>query len=145
MSISNAVSVSRRTLTDLDHVRISNLLQRQRRDTGASAAEDLPLDELLDNADVVPARQVSPDVVTMYSQVLVQDVESGQRSEITVCYPPDAEPGSGFVSVLSPVGSGLLGLRVGNTARWSSPTGAQKTAEILAILFQPESSNDFTT
>jgi regulator of nucleoside diphosphate kinase len=47
------------------------------------------------------------------------------------------------VSVLSPVGSALLGLRVGSIARWSTPAGDEKAAEILAILFQPESSGDY--
>jgi regulator of nucleoside diphosphate kinase len=47
------------------------------------------------------------------------------------------------VSVLSPVGSALLGMRVGSIARWSTPAGDEKAAEILAILFQPESSGDY--
>ena len=59
--------------------------------------------------------------------------------------PADAEPLAGFVSVLSPIGSALLGLRVGSVARWASPTGDEMAAEILAILFQPEASGDYTT
>ena len=50
---------------------------------------------------------------------------------------------SGFVSVLSPVGASLLGLRVGNVARWSTPAGDERAGEILAILFQPEASGDY--
>ena len=33
----------------------------------------------LDEASIVPSRQVSPDLVTMYSQVLVLDAATGQR------------------------------------------------------------------
>lgn len=79
----------------------------------------------------------------MYSQVLLQDTQTGQRTTLTLCCPADAEPAVGFVSVLSSVGSALFGLRVGSMARWSTPTGDQKAAEILAILFQPESSGDY--
>ena len=41
------------------------------------------------------------------------------------------------------LGSALLGMRVGSIARWSTPAGDEKAAEILAILFQPESSGDY--
>jgi regulator of nucleoside diphosphate kinase len=57
---------------------------------------------------------------------------------------PQPEPAKGFVSVLLPVGSSLLGLRVGSIAHWDTPTGDQKSAEILAILYQPESSGEHT-
>jgi regulator of nucleoside diphosphate kinase len=132
-----------RTLTELDHVRILNLVRRDARGDG-SLANGPVIEDLLDASAIVPSRQVSPDVVTMYSQVLLQDLQSSQRSTLTLCYPADAEPAAGFVSVLSPVGSALLGLRVGSVARWATPAGDQKAAEIVAILFQPEASGDYT-
>ena len=132
-----------RTLTELDHVRLLNLLRRDARGEGCSAQLQA-VEDMLDGSALVPSREVPPDVVTMYSQVLLQDVHTGQRSTLTLCYPADAEPAVGFVSVLSPVGSALLGLPVGSTARWSTPIGDQGGAEILAILFQPESSGDYS-
>jgi regulator of nucleoside diphosphate kinase len=131
-----------RTLTELDHVRLLNLLRREA-PAGGSPAPLRTLENVLDACALVPSREVAPDVVTMYSQVLLQDTRNGQRSTLTLCYPADAEPALGFVSVLSPVGSALLGLQVGTVARWSTPSGEEKTAEILAILFQPESSGDY--
>ena len=80
----------------------------------------------------------------MYSQVLLLDRASNDRSKVTLCYPPDAEPAGGFISVLSPLGWSLLGLRVGQLARWSTPSGSERTAEVLAILFQPEASGDYS-
>ncbi len=131
-----------RTLTELDHVRLLNLLRRDARGDG-SAQQARAIEDVLHTSALVPSRQVAPDVVTMHSQVLLQDTLTGQRNTLTLCYPADAEPALGFVSVLSPVGSALLGLRVGSVARWSGPAGDQKAAEILAILFQPESSGDY--
>jgi len=87
---------------------------------------------------------VPPDVVTMYSQVLLLDRASGERNKVTLCYPADAEPAEGFVSVLSPLGWSLLGLRAGQVARWSTPSGGERAAEVLAILFQPEASGDYS-
>lgn len=136
------VGIFERTLTELDHVRLLNLLRRDARGDG-SPAQPRTIEDVLDAASLVPSREVAPDVVTMYSQVLLQDIQTGQRNTLTLCYPADAEPALGFVSVLSPVGSALLGLRVGGTARWTGPAGDEKAAEILAILFQPESSGDY--
>jgi pimeloyl-ACP methyl ester carboxylesterase len=59
--------------------------------------------------------------------------------------PADAEPDAGFVSVLSPVGAALLGRRVGSRASWVTPDGRRHEAEIVAVLFQPEASGDYTT
>ena len=135
-----ATTTLERTLTELDHVRLTNLIHRT-----PDSAPPKALEDLLDNADLVPVREASPDLVTMYSQVLIEDVPGGERHKLTLCYPADAEPASGFVSVLSPVGAALLGQRVGATARWTLPNGAESAAEIVAVLFQPESTGDFTT
>ena len=136
------VSNLERTLTELAHVRLLNLLRRGARSDG-SPPQLRAIEDVLAAASLVPSREVEPDVVTMHSQVLLQDGETGQRSTLTLCYPADAEPALGFVSVLSPVGRALLGLRTGSTARWSGPAGDEKAAEILAVLFQPESSGDY--
>lgn len=132
-----------RTLTELDHVRLTHLLRRHKVDK--SPLEQAQLSEdTLDCASVVPAHEVSPDVVTMYSQVLLRDLATDQRSKLTLCYPEHADPRADFVSILSPVGWSLLGLTVGAVVRWVSPRGEQGAAELLAILFQPESSGDYT-
>ena len=130
-----------RTLTEIDHVRILNLVHRDRRSDG-SPTRRLAIAQVLDGCAIVPSLQTPRDVVTMYSQVLLQDLESGKRSKLTLCYPADAEPATGFVSVLSPVGVSLLGLRVGCVARWLTHAGAAREAELLAILFQPEAIGD---
>lgn len=131
-----------RTLTDLDHVRLLNLLRRVARGDG-SASPWRTIEDVLNASTLVPSRSVAPDVVTMRSRVLLQDMQTGERSTLTLCYPEQADPAAGMVSVLSPVGSALLGLRVGGVARWSGPSGHEKAAEVLAVLCQPESSGDY--
>ena len=132
-----------RTLTDLDHVRLRNLVLRDKR--GRSFPSHAPqIEDELDAYAIVPSRQVSPDIVTMNSQVLLLDRATGERNKLTLCYPADAELGAGFVSVLSPLGWSLLGLRVGCVARWPTRTGGEGAAEILAILFQPEACGDYS-
>jgi regulator of nucleoside diphosphate kinase len=72
------------------------------------------------------------------------DLDSSQALTLTLCYPADAEPARGFVSVLSPVGMSVLGLRVGDVARWRLPGGWEGTARVEAIEFQPEANGVFT-
>ncbi|NRF71175.1 nucleoside diphosphate kinase regulator [Aquincola sp. S2] len=131
--------LTERTLTDLDHARLKRLLAG----TPAGQATSAALRTAMDNADLVPARAVPPDVVTMYSRVRLVASTTSQPQVLTLCYPEDAEPAEGFVSVLSPVGSALLGLRVGSLAAWQTPSGQEVRARVSAILFQPEASGDF--
>ncbi len=131
-----------RTLTELDHTRVTRLLPRE-----VGSARGANIDELndtLDYADVVDAREVASDVVTMYSRVLLEDPATGQRQELTLCYPADADPAKGFVSVLSPVGASLLGLRVGAVASWQTPDGSTVQTRVVALVFQPEATGDYT-
>jgi len=132
-----------RILTELDHVRLAALRGRAARDR--SPAHEPGIDAVLDDARVVPSRDVDPDVVTMYSQVLLRVADDGTPRKLTLCYPEHAEPQDGFVSVLSPIGLGLLGQQVGATVYWASPDGTRRMAEVDAILFQPEASGDYTT
>jgi regulator of nucleoside diphosphate kinase len=124
-----------RTLTELDFARLSLK-------DGQLPAE---LERNFAFPHLVPSREIPADVITMYSQVEVVDLRSNRRQKLTICYPGDAEPNLGFISVLSPVGASLLGLSVGATAHWRTPNGDECTAEVAALLFQPEASGDYTT
>ncbi len=125
-----------RVVTELDFVRLTKL--------GSSGMPD-HLSDSLELAEQVPSPAVPADVITMYSQVQILEGGTSQPRTLTLCYPDDAEPAQGFISVLSPVGASLLGLRVGTQARWVTPQGDARTARVLAILFQPEASGDYTT
>jgi regulator of nucleoside diphosphate kinase len=125
-----------RKLTELDFARLTKV---------AAFGFEAELAELLSEAEVVNSREVPPDVVTMYAQVQIDDLETRRRQQLVICYPSDAEPHSGYISVLSPVGLALLGLQVGSIARWRTPGGQEKAAEVAAILFQPEATGDYVT
>lgn len=125
-----------RWLTELDFARISKLNQGHLPD---ALAEDLA------SADLIVSQEIAPDIVTMNSQVEIVHEGSALRQKFTLCYPADANAGAGLISVLSPVGSALLGRRLGDTVRWQMPQGEMRSARIVAVLFQPEATGDFTT
>jgi len=123
-----------RQLTELDAARLRKLL----------AAHPLPdLERLVDEAEVVPGPQVESRVVTMYTQFELEEA-GGSRRVIAICWPEDAEPASGFVSVLSPLGCAAIGLPSGAEVRWQAP-GGEARGRIADILFQPEASGDYLT
>jgi len=130
--------IESRVLSELDHVRIENLLARSGRH------DDDMLHALLADADIVSPQQMPAAVVSMYTQVTVEDPNDRTRRKLAVCYPEDADPGAGFVSVLSPVGTALLGGRRGETVEWSTPAGGVHRLRIVELLFQPEASGDYT-
>ncbi len=136
-------TATERVLTELDHSRLSKLVGLQTALLPDAVLE--PLQDLLIDAHIVPSREVRDDIVTMYAQIQVHLNGSEAPSKIVLCYPADAEPASGFVSVLSPMGLALLGLSIGQTAQWHSPTGAPMTGRVERILFQPEASGDYVT
>lgn len=80
-----------------------------------------PLAEELDKAIVVPEDRMPADVVTMNSRCVYVDEHSGERREVELVYPEEADPARGRISVLAPVGSALLGLAVGRTIEWVFP------------------------
>jgi regulator of nucleoside diphosphate kinase len=80
------------------------------------------------------------DVITMNSTARFA-LNDGSEREITLVYPRDADAGTGKVSVLAPVGSALLGLRVGDSIRWPAP-GGDIDLRVLSIRYQPEAAGD---
>jgi regulator of nucleoside diphosphate kinase len=124
-----------RTLTELDFARLSKLV-----------GHDMsPLADLLATAEVTGSSDVGADVVTMGSRVELVDLHTRRQQTLTVCYPAGAEPAAGFISVLSPVGNALIGLKAGAIAKWTTPSGEEGAAEIAVIVHQPEAMGDHTT
>ena len=123
-----------RQLTELDFARLRKL---------AAAQPDEAVDRLLADADVVPGREIDADVVTMYTRFELEDAH-GERHTLAICWPQDADPATGFISVLSPLGRSAIGLRAGASLRWHTPAG-EAQGRIAAVLFQPEASGDYVT
>ena len=106
-----------------------------------SAIEQLEAE--LARAQIVPAREIARDVVTMNSDVVYEDALSGVQRSVRVVYPKDVDASRGWVSVLAPLGSALLGLRVGQTIDWTMP-GGKRRLRVISVPYQPESNGSFS-
>jgi regulator of nucleoside diphosphate kinase len=118
-------------ITREDSTRLCDLIGEI--DGGRDAEVLALLDDELARARVVDDSEVSPDVVTMGSRVVYEDVVTGKRSEVTLVYPHAADSQAGRVSVLSRVGSGLLGLSVGQEIAWPMPRGDLRRLRVVSV------------
>lgn len=100
------------------------------------------LEEELERAHVVGAKEVPADVVTMNSRVRLEDEKTGEQFTYTLVFPSDADPGTGKLSVLAPVGTAMLGYSVGQTIEWPTP-GGKRRLKVAELLYQPEAAGDY--
>lgn len=84
-----------------------------------------------------PRGKVPADVVTMMSFVEVVDESTGARRHIQLVYPRDADAEANRISILTPIGAGLIGLRSGQTISWPNRAGSLRSLKIVDV-FQPE-------
>ena len=93
-------------------------------------------------AETVEPKAVPADVVTMNSRVVVKDVENGESSEYTLVFPEQADVEQGRLSVVSPIGTAILGYAKGDTINWQTP-GGPRQIRIMDIPYQPEAAGDY--
>lgn len=123
-----------RLFTDLDVVRIRKLIE---------SLVPAPIYEYLDSFEAVSSKEIPGDIVTMNSRVAIRDHQTGCETSFTLEYPRRMAMERGSVSVLSPLGSSLLGLRAGSEFSWPTPDGSMRSATLVSVLYQPEANGDF--
>ncbi|MEH8021173.1 MULTISPECIES: nucleoside diphosphate kinase regulator [Rheinheimera] len=121
------------TLSITDSDRLEQLLDNLSPDAVGAAT----LRQELDRANIVPTAELPADVVSMNSTVRFSFAD-GKSSCLTLVYPKDLDQSGSKISVLAPVGSALLGLRIGNSINWPLPHGEMSTITVDEIVYQPE-------
>ena len=101
------------------------------------------LEAELARAKVVDPQDVPADVVTMNSTVKFSVEGSGDDIELTLVYPKDVEDSGRTISILAPVGSALLGLKVGQHIDWPAPGGKTLKLTLLEVESQPANGGAF--
>lgn len=93
-------------------------------------------------AAVVPPHEIPADVITMNSTVCLEDAETKEEEIYTLVFPEDADLGKGKISVLAPIGTAMLGYKVGDAFEWDVPAG-KRQLQVKKIIYQPEDAGDF--
>ena len=125
----------------LDAERIEALLEQPQ----AKGLDTAALQDELVRAEVLEPARMPADVITMntVAQVRVTAADgSSHEHELTLVYPRDADAEAQRISILAPVGSALLGLRIGDAIDWPMPGGKTARLQVLAVRYQPESAGE---
>jgi len=104
----------------------------------AEAATHEGLLDELGRAEIVAPQDMPAGVVTMNSTVRFQIDAPPEELRLTLVYPRDLANTADAISILTPVGSALLGLSVGDAIDWPRPDGQLVRVRILEVLHQPE-------
>jgi regulator of nucleoside diphosphate kinase len=124
-------------ITDDDALNLREMIDRahfERNGDGQNAAN---LEGELRRAKIVPQEQVPGDVVTMNSKVRLRDLDTRECELYRLVYPWNANVDNNRISVLAPVGTAIIGCRVGDVVEWPVPVGVRRL-RIEELIYQPE-------
>jgi len=123
------------TITQRDLERLRNLLS----DAVSQSSRDYleKLEAELNRATIVTPEEIPADVVTMNSTVRLVDLDTDEDMIVTLVYPDEADIRQGKISVLAPIGTGMIGYRVGDIFEWEVPEGTRRL-KIAEMMYQPE-------
>ena len=120
-----------------DRERLEALIDSARMDSRVREDYLAALEGELGRARVVAAGKVPADVVTMNSVVRLRDLDSDETEEYELVYPADADMAHNRMSVLAPIGTAILGYRLGDVIEWLVPAGLRRL-RVEEVLYQPE-------
>ncbi|GAK60601.1 GreA/GreB family elongation factor [Candidatus Vecturithrix granuli] len=128
-------------VTEFDYERLSALIKQ----ANPKSRDKLHLQKLteeLERGEIVEPQEIPPDVITMNSKVRLKDIDSGEEAIYTLVFPHNANIEQNKISVLAPIGTALIGYRVGDIIEWKVPSGI-KQLRVEEILYQPEAAGDY--
>jgi regulator of nucleoside diphosphate kinase len=138
------MTMNRRTIyiTEFDMKRLTKLIEEIQDSDSQDKNYIAELQEELDHAKVVASSDIPKDVITMNSKVCLVDQRTEREEMYTLVFPQDADISQGKISVLAPIGTAMLGYRVGEVFQWKVPAG-DRTLKVKNILYQPEAAGDY--
>jgi regulator of nucleoside diphosphate kinase len=129
------------TISAFDKKRLLGLIEEWEADPQDRGHID-DLAEELERAIVIEPQAMPGDVVTMNSRLRLTDADTGEQKVVTIVFPGMANADEGKISVLAPLGTALLGYRVGELVEWNVPSGLRRL-RIDAIEYQPEAAGEY--
>jgi regulator of nucleoside diphosphate kinase len=83
------------------------------------------LDEKLEEAQVVSPEEIPADQVDIHRTILLTDLDRKERAVYKLVFPHEARPDNS-ISVLTPLGSALLGSRMGEVVEIHAPSRTRR-------------------
>ncbi|MCK3685108.1 GreA/GreB family elongation factor [Maribellus sp. YY47] len=130
-------------VTKMDYVRLNGIISSIKQFNKEGSAEISFLETELTRAKKIDPKRIGADFVTMNSVVEVIDLDTEKSMTIRLVYPKDANFKQGNISILSPLGSALIGYQSGSIISFKVPGGIKKM-KISKLIYQPEANGDFS-
>ena len=128
--------VTTRVFTNRDQDRLRRFISTQQARLAREAKDLARLSARAEHGSIVSPNEVPSDLVTMYSQIRVQDANTGRSCVTTVALPSEHEIHGADSLLRTYPAVELLGARVGDELAWSS-AGREHRVRVEEILFQP--------
>lgn len=87
----------------------------------------------LDRAEVVAETELPANVVRMGSRVVFRS-DDGHEREITLVYPAKADIAENRISVMTPIGAALIGMKEGASINWTARDGREHRLTVLSVV-----------
>ncbi len=129
-------------ITKTDEEQLRELLREAQRSEYRGSVYLKLLAGELDKAQVLESQKIPPDVITLNSVAHLLDLESNDEMIYTLVFPDEANVSQGKISVLAPIGTAMLGYRVGDIFEWDTPSG-KRSIRVEKVIYQPEASGDY--
>lgn len=94
--------------------------------------------EEIERAELHEPNTMPADAVRIGSAISFMDERTGHVRSVQLVMPIDADIGEGRVSILTPVGAALYGLRAGDAIDWPDLDGNERRITIVGVT-QPSS------
>jgi len=115
-------------------------LKRLIRDARLSGSEHekclKDLEEELNRAKVVKSKDIPEDIIRMNTRVRLKDLDTGEEMIYLLVFPENADADENKISIFSPVGTALIGYKVGDIIEFKVPAGLRKL-KVEEVLYQP--------
>ncbi|MDF2878274.1 MAG: hypothetical protein K0S30_1370 [Clostridia bacterium] len=136
MPLQEDLAMSRKIfITQSDKDKLLDIIYKTKYEDLKDNLELKDLETEISRATVTSVGQLPGNVITMNTQVVL--LIEGIEEEFTLVYPSEADILQNKISVLSPIGTAILGYCEGNVIEWNVPDGIV-LIKVKKVLFQPE-------
>jgi len=129
-------------ITDSDVKRLQELIETSREFHTTDETYLKELEKELNRSKVVDSKKIPKDIITMDTKVCIKDLDTNKEEVCWLVFPANADPNHNRVSILTPIGTALLGYKTGDIIEWKVPGGIRKL-KIKKILYQPETAGNY--
>ena len=89
--------------------------------------------EEIDRAELHDLNTMPADAVRLSSEIIFMDERTGQVRTVQLVLPVDADIAEGRISILTPIGAALYGLRTGDAIDWPDLDGRERRINLLRV------------